>query len=68
MTNQVLFTFGQMKNGVSVEDGDNFINPWSVSTLKDLLQKMNSKVVQFEVKPSSMSGYKVSCVNCFQGI
>lgn len=51
MTNQVLITFGQMKNGVSAEDGENFINPWSVSTLKNLLQKMNSKVVKYEVRP-----------------
>ncbi|XP_047948462.1 mitotic checkpoint serine/threonine-protein kinase BUB1-like [Salvia hispanica] len=50
-------SFQKMKNGVSVEDGDNFINPWSVSTLKDLLQKMNSKVVQFEGYLSSNKAY-----------
>lgn len=40
----------QMKNDVSVENVDNFVNPWSVATVKNLLQKMNSQVVQYEVK------------------
>ncbi|XP_042005053.1 mitotic checkpoint serine/threonine-protein kinase BUB1-like [Salvia splendens] len=50
-------SFQKMKNGVSVEDGENFVNPWSVSTLKNLLQKMNSKVVQYEGYLSSNKAY-----------
>ncbi|KAL8461236.1 hypothetical protein ACS0TY_032633 [Phlomoides rotata] len=47
-------SFQKMKNDVSVENVDNFVNPWSVATLKDLLQKMNSQVVQYEgYHPSS---------------
>ncbi|KAL3647108.1 protein kinase [Castilleja foliolosa] len=36
------------KNGVSEEDGEDFFNPWSASTLKSLLKRMNSQVVQYE--------------------
>ncbi|XP_057792451.1 mitotic checkpoint serine/threonine-protein kinase BUB1 [Salvia miltiorrhiza] len=49
-------SFQKMKNDVSV-DGENFINPWSVSTLKNLLQKMNSKVVEYEGYHSSNKAY-----------
>ncbi|XP_057777342.1 mitotic checkpoint serine/threonine-protein kinase BUB1-like isoform X2 [Salvia miltiorrhiza] len=50
-------SFQKMKNDISVEDGENFINPWSVSTLKNLLQKMNSKVVEYEGYHSSNKAY-----------
>lgn len=34
----------------SVENVDNFVNPWSLEILKNLLQKMDSQVLQYEVK------------------
>ncbi|XP_011100352.1 mitotic checkpoint serine/threonine-protein kinase BUB1 [Sesamum indicum] len=41
-------SFQKIKNGVSAESGEKFVNPWSVATLKNLLQKMNSQVVHYE--------------------
>ncbi|KAK4484467.1 hypothetical protein RD792_007050 [Penstemon davidsonii] len=41
-------SFQKIKYGISAENAEEFVNPWSVSTLKSLLQKMNSEVVQFE--------------------
>ncbi|KAK6151747.1 hypothetical protein DH2020_014382 [Rehmannia glutinosa] len=41
-------TYLQINNGISVEDGEKFVNPWSVATLKNLLQRMNSQVLQYE--------------------
>ncbi|KAL1560665.1 non-specific serine/threonine protein kinase [Salvia divinorum] len=37
--------------------GRKFINPWSVSTLKNLPQKMNSKVVEYEGYLSRYKAY-----------
>ncbi|KAL6559120.1 hypothetical protein OROHE_006489 [Orobanche hederae] len=34
--------------GNIVEDGEDFVNPWFVATLKNLLQRMNSQVVKYE--------------------
>ncbi|KAL6578884.1 hypothetical protein OROMI_009100 [Orobanche minor] len=31
-------------------DGEDFVNPWFVATLKDLLQRMNSQVVKYEMQ------------------
>ncbi|KAK4438662.1 Mitotic checkpoint serine/threonine-protein kinase BUB1 [Sesamum alatum] len=41
-------SFQKIKNGVSAESGEKFVNPWSVATIKNLLQKMNSQVVHYE--------------------
>ncbi|KAL6553975.1 hypothetical protein OROMI_019648 [Orobanche minor] len=38
----------KMKNGVYAEDSEDFVNPWSVATLKNLLQRLNSQVVKYE--------------------
>ncbi|KAL6529595.1 protein kinase [Orobanche gracilis] len=47
----------KMKNGVYAEDGEDFVNPWSVATLKNLLQRMNSQVVKYEGYHPSKRAY-----------
>ncbi|KAL6553790.1 hypothetical protein OROMI_019463 [Orobanche minor] len=32
----------------ALEDGEDFVNPWSLTTLKNLLHRMNSQVVKYE--------------------
>ncbi|XP_051151960.1 mitotic checkpoint serine/threonine-protein kinase BUB1 [Andrographis paniculata] len=39
-------SFQKIKSHVSAENGDNFVNPWSVATIKATLQ--NTEIVQFE--------------------
>ncbi|KAG8386863.1 hypothetical protein BUALT_Bualt03G0193200 [Buddleja alternifolia] len=41
-------TNGSFQKITSAENGENFVNPWSLTTIKNLLQKMNSEVVQYE--------------------
>ncbi|XP_022877242.1 mitotic checkpoint serine/threonine-protein kinase BUB1 [Olea europaea var. sylvestris] len=50
-------SFQKMENDVSSENGENFVNPWSVTTLKNLLQKMNSRVVKYEGYHQSNKAY-----------
>lgn len=40
----------QIENDVSTENCENFVNPWSVVTLKNLLLKMNNQVAQYGVR------------------
>ncbi|EYU42135.1 hypothetical protein ABFS82_13G031200 [Erythranthe guttata] len=44
-------------NGVSAEQGENLVSPWSVVILKNLLQKMNAQVVQYEGYHPSNKAY-----------
>ncbi|XP_073156645.1 mitotic checkpoint serine/threonine-protein kinase BUB1 [Henckelia pumila] len=41
-------SFQKAKNGDSRDIEENFVNPWSVATIKSLLQDLHSKVVQYE--------------------
>ncbi|KAL6566025.1 hypothetical protein OROHE_005080 [Orobanche hederae] len=45
--------------GNIVEDGEDFVNPWFVATLTNLLQRMNSQVVKYEIQkpPFSLEFY-----------
>ncbi|XP_075497955.1 mitotic checkpoint serine/threonine-protein kinase BUB1 isoform X2 [Primulina tabacum] len=41
-------SFQKAKNGDSRDVEENFVNPWSVATIKNLLKDLHSQVVQYE--------------------
>lgn len=48
----LLFKYGYLKvdGGSPLNSGSNCMNPWSISTLNNLLQKMNAQISKYTVR------------------
>lgn len=52
-----------MDDTESAELGKSFANPWSVSTIKDLLQKKNPQILKYDVSQFSNILFQVKNLN-----
>ncbi|KAK2982701.1 hypothetical protein RJ640_014501 [Escallonia rubra] len=49
--------YSEVDAGVPFENGESCISPWSISTIKDLLQKMNPQILKYEGYHASTKDY-----------
>ncbi|KAL4585306.1 hypothetical protein LXL04_009923 [Taraxacum kok-saghyz] len=56
-----------INGGSTVNSGSSYMNPWSISTVNNLLQKMNSQILKYQVRNFGDLLDTVQVVNVIQG-